>query len=193
MAEGRGGVVLSIGAPGVVTCTSEELGQRVRRSLRALFAAGWPEPEHAFDEHDWEHMLGGTHFLLLGDGEPIAHAAVVRRQLEAGGVPLATGYVEAVATAPPLQRRGLGTRVMQAVNAHIDAGCELGALGTGVHAFYEPLGWRVWRGPTGVRTREGVATTPEDDGHVLVRTTPQTPALDPAAPLVCDWRAGDVW
>jgi hypothetical protein len=35
--------------------------------------------------------------------------------------------------------------------------------------------------------------TAEEDGSILVLRTPATGELDPAWPLQCDWRAGDVW
>ncbi|HEX6262231.1 MAG TPA: aminoglycoside 2'-N-acetyltransferase, partial [Actinomycetota bacterium] len=75
---------------------------------------------------------------------------------------------------------------------HIAARYQLGALG-GDPAFYVPLGWRVWEGPTFVRTEEGLVRTPEEDGSVLVRPTPSTPALDLTAPISCEWRRGEVW
>ena len=39
-----------------------------------------------FDEHDWDHTLGGVHVLAAEDGGAVvAHAAVVPRTLAAGG------------------------------------------------------------------------------------------------------------
>ena len=87
------------------------------------------------------------HVLLDLDGEVVAHAAVVERELHIDGRPLLAGYVEAVATAPALQGRGHGTTVMRDVNALIGERYDLGALGTGSHHFYERLGWQTWRGP----------------------------------------------
>ena len=144
-------------------------------------------------EEDWDHALGGTHFLLELDGEIVAHASVVERELEIGGRPVRTGYVEAVATAVAFQGRGLGSRLMGEVNAYLSERFELGALGTGRHSFYERLGWRTWRGPSSVRTAEGLLPTPDDDGYILVLRTPRSPELDPASPIVCHWRPGDVW
>jgi aminoglycoside 2'-N-acetyltransferase I len=82
---------------------------------------------------------------------------------------------------------------MTAVNDHIRAVYELGALGTGSPAFYERLGWLRWRGPTFVHTDRGLERTPEEDGGVLVLPTPTSPAIDLDAPISCDWRPGDVW
>src|SRR3712207_1131866 len=52
--------------------------------------------EGDFDEHDWEHSLGGMHALAYEDGELVGHAAVVQRRLLHGGRTLRTGYVEGV-------------------------------------------------------------------------------------------------
>jgi aminoglycoside 2'-N-acetyltransferase I len=163
-------------------------------SIRALlWAAFGDKPDEAMTEGDWQHALRGTHFLLELDTEIVAYASVAERQLEVGSRQLRTGYVEAVATAVPHQRRGLGSLLMTAVNAYIREGFELGALGTGRHHFYERLGWITWKGPTLVRTPEGPRRTPDEDGSVLVMFTPASPELDPAASISCDWRSGDAW
>lgn len=149
--------------------------------------------DEAFNDDDWAHALGGLHFVLDLDGEIVSHASVVERTLEIGGRPLRTGYVEAVATAPGLQGRGHGSIVMDAVTEHIRATFELGALGTGRHAFYERLGWQTWLGPATVRSREGEQRTPDDEGYILVLRTPTSPPFDLTEPISCDWRPGDVW
>jgi aminoglycoside 2'-N-acetyltransferase I len=164
---------------------------RLRELMRDAFAA---DQHGGFTDEDWQHALGGTHFLLEAGGAIVCHAAVVERELHVGGVPLRTAYVEAVATDPHRQGQGLGTRVMQAVGAFIDAGdWQLAALGTSSHGFYERLGWRTWRGPSFVRATGGDVATPVEDGYIMVRPTPRSPALDWKAPISCDWRAGDVW
>ncbi len=145
-------------------------------------------------EDDWEHALGGVHALAYEDGELVGHASVVQRRLLHGGQALRTGYVEAVATDPSRQRRGIGSALMREVNQHLaEDGFELGALGTGSQGFYERLGWSVWRGPSSVRTSDGERPTPEEDGYILVLRTASTPALDMNAPISCAWRPGDVW
>jgi len=149
-----------------------------------------------FDEHDWDHTLGGVHLLAVeDDGGIVAHAAVVPRTLEAGGRRLATGYVEGVATRSDRRRRGLATLVMGEAGRVVGERYELGALadGTGIPGFYERLGWERWQGPTFVAGPDGPVRTADDDGGVLVLRTPATGELDPTAPLVCDWRPGDVW
>jgi aminoglycoside 2'-N-acetyltransferase I len=163
-------------------------------ALRSLLWAAFPPGnEEGFTEEDWEHALGGTHFLLEEGGAIVSHAAVVEREIQVDGRPLRTGYVEAVATDPAQQGRGIGTTVMGAVTEHIRDTFQLGVLGTGRHRFYERLGWFTWRGPSGVRTDAGLVRTPDDDGFIMVLPTRSSPALDPATPISCGWRPGDVW
>lgn len=177
--------------PAVREVRSAELTPAELAELRSLFDAAWPGG--GFDEHDLDHALGGWHWLIELDGRIASHAAVVPRLLVAGERPLRTGYVEAVATLPAVERRGLGSAVVAAAGDHILARYALGALSTGRHGFYQRLGWRRWRGPTFVHTPDGPVRTTEDDGSIMVLPTPASPPLDVAAPLTCEWRAGDVW
>ena len=167
--------------------TTEELAA-VRRLLFDEFG-------ERFDRHDWDHTLGGTHLLAMEDDEIVAHAAVVPRTLVAGGRPLRTGYVEGVATRADRRRQGLASLVLRVAGRLIEAGYELGGLGdgSGIPGFYQRLGWELWQGPTWVDAPGGLVRTAEEDGAVLVLRTPATGELDPTAPLVCDWRQGDVW
>jgi aminoglycoside 2'-N-acetyltransferase I len=174
--------------------TSQGISSGEITQLRALMAAAFADDERGgFSEEDWQHALGGMHFLIERAGRIVSHAAVVERDIRVGDVPLRTGYVEAVATDPAFQRRGLGAAVMTAVNSYIGANFELGALGTGSQPFYERLGWRVWQGPSLVRMPDGDRPTPDEDGYIMVLATPRTPPLDLRAPISCDWRPGDVW
>ena len=153
------------------------------------------DDDERFTDDDWDHAVGGIHFVLDVNGEIVTHASVVERELRVDGRPLRTGYVEAVATAPKRQGAGFGSMVMTDVTAYIRATFELGALGTGRHRFYERLGWLTWRGPSFVRPSGGrpPQRTPEDDGYILVLATPASPPLDITGPISCDWRPGDVW
>jgi aminoglycoside 2'-N-acetyltransferase I len=161
-------------------------------ALRDLFDRAWPDGD--FDDTDWEHATGGTHVLAEEGGTILAHAAVVPRTLEIDGRPIRAGYVEAVATDPAAGGRGLGSAVMREIGEVIEADYELGALSTGVHGFYERLGWVRWRGPSHVRARDGVVhRTEEDDEGIMVLPTPSLPAPDVDAPIVCEWREGNVW
>jgi len=164
------------------------------RIIRELLSDAFDRDEdERFEEDDWQHAVGGLHFVLEIDGAILAHASVVERELQIGSKPVRTGYVEAVATAPGHQGKGWGTLVMREVGSYIREGFELGALGTGSHGFYERLGWSTWLGPSSVRTETGVRLTPDDDGYIMMLDTPTSPRLDPTASISCEWRPGDVW
>ena len=171
-----------------------ELTPREVASIRALLEAAFgPDEEERFTDADWEHAVGGLHFVLDLDDEIVTHASVVERELHVDGRPLRTGYVEAVATAPSRHGAGFGSLVMTEVTSYIRDDFELGALGTGRQHFYERLGWQRWTGPSSVRAAAGTSRTPEDDGYILVLPTPSSPSLDLASPISCEWRPGDVW
>jgi aminoglycoside 2'-N-acetyltransferase I len=146
-----------------------------------------------FTDDDWAHACGGVHAFVTEHGGPVAHGSVVERDIHADGRPLRTGYVEAVATRSDRRGRGLGTGVMRALDEEVLAGFELGALDTSLHGFYARLGWERWRGPTFVRTDDGLVATTEEDGYVMILRTLSTPTLDLDAPISCEWRPGDVW
>ena len=174
------------------TATTAELTPEDLAALREMVFEAFGG---RFDEHDWEHALGGVHVLVVEDGEPVAHGSVVPRVLVAGGLEVHTGYVEGVATRGDRRGLGLATAVMREVGRVVKEGYELGALadGTRIPGFYQRLGWETWPGPTFVAGPEGPERTEDDDGGILVLRTPATAGLELTGPLVCDWRAGDVW
>ncbi|MFL5685012.1 MAG: GNAT family N-acetyltransferase [Chloroflexota bacterium] len=161
--------------------------------LRQLLWAAFPKGEDGFTEDDWQHAMGGQHFVAESDAVIVSHASVVQREIHVGGVALRTGYVEAVGTLPDRQRQGFGSAVMRAASEHVRTAYELGVLGTGEHAFYERFGWRTWEGPAYVRTTDGPERTPDEEGFIMVLRTASTPDLDPEASISCDWRPGDAW
>lgn len=175
--------------------TDELRPEDIARLRTIMVDAFGDDADERFTDADWEHALGGRHFLVEDDESIVGHASVVTRELHVGGRPLRTGYVEAVAVDPARHGQGLGSRLMGEVNRYVMGGFELGALGTERHAFYERLGWRTWRGPTSVRTADGERPTPDVDGYILVLETPSTPIspVDLTVPLSCEWRPGDVW
>ena len=61
--------------------TTEDIAA-IRALLWAAFGTGDEATGHeAFTEADWEHSVGGMHFVLEEDGEIVAHASVVEREL----------------------------------------------------------------------------------------------------------------
>lgn len=171
-----------------------DLSAAETRAIRdLLFVAFGSDEDEAFTEDDWQHAIGGRHFVLEIGGRIVAHASVVERVIRVARQPLRTGYVEAVATEAEHQGQGLGSRLMEEVDRYIREDFELGVLGTGRHHFYERLGWRTWRGPSSVLTAEGSRPTPDEDGYILVLATPHSPPLDLDDAISCEWRPGDVW
>jgi aminoglycoside 2'-N-acetyltransferase I len=132
-----------------------------------------------------------VHVLAYRGVALVSHAMWVTRWLQAGTLPLLrTAYVEMVATAPAHQGQGFGTTVMQRLAAEI-RDFDLGGLATGSPGFYARLGWEPWRGPLSIRTETGILPTPGDS--MMILRLPNTPALELAAPLSAEWRAGELW
>jgi aminoglycoside 2'-N-acetyltransferase I len=186
---------MSLGVNGIElrTAASESLDEDVREVLRELWRAAFGD----FAPEDEEHAWGGLHVLALDAGRVVSHACVVPRTLLVDGEEYAAGYVEAVATLPSRQGQGLGTEVMRLLDSRLAERYELGALSTGVHEFYEQLGWERWRGPSYVLRQVGEEavldrTEEEDDGLMVLRTS-HSSGLDLTAAIVCHERPGDDW
>lgn len=158
----------------------------VRNLLDRVFAG-------EFDDHDWEHSLGGMHVLLRDGTELVGHASLIQRRLLHGGRALRTGYVESLGVLGSRRGRGFGAALMAELERLIRGGYELGALSTTEQAagFYAARGWRLWQGRSGALTPSGVVATPDEDGGVYV--LPGAVPLDLTGELICDWRDGDVW
>lgn len=146
-----------------------------------------------FDDHDWEHALGGVHALAWDTDQLIGHACVVQRRLLHHGRALRAGYVEGVAVRADRRGRGHGAELMAALERVIHHAYDLGALGAadGAAGFYAARGWQLWRGPTSALTPSGIVRTPDEDGGIFV--LPVTHRLDLDGELTCDWRDGEVW
>ncbi|HKH18945.1 MAG TPA: GNAT family N-acetyltransferase [Solirubrobacteraceae bacterium] len=167
-----------------------ELDAATLRAARALLEAVF---SREFSDHDWEHALGGMHALAWEDDELIGHASLVQRRLLHGGRALRAGYVEGVGVSERRRGQGHGAAMMAALERVIRAAYDLGALASTDDAagFYAARGWQQWQGPTSALTPDGVVRTETDDGGIYV--LPVAAPLDLSAPLVCDWRDGDVW
>lgn len=144
-------------------------------------------------DDDWWHCLGGVHALVVEDGAPVAHGAVVQRRLIHAGRVVRTGYVEGVGVSPDRRRRGHGAAVMAALERVIRGAYELGALAATDDGkpFYAARTWQLWRGPSSALTPEGIRPTPGEDGGIFV--LPVSGEVDLDGELTADWREGDVW
>lgn len=157
----------------MLTKRTAALSDDERQRLRTMLDASY---EGDFSDADWEHALGGVHFLVVDADEIVSHASVVERTLIAGEIPLRTGFVEAVATVAGHRRRGCATTLMRAAGEHIRLDYALGSLCTGERAFYERLGGN---GGAGRRS-----SAPASGGcERLTKTTPSWCCALPPRPL----------
>lgn len=146
----------------------------------------------SFSDDDWQHALGGHHVLWWDGDQAVAHASVVPRIVTIGDRTFRAGYVEAVGVAVSRRRCGFGTAVMGPVADVIAQRYELGVLSTSAAEFYQRSGWKLWLGPSFVRTDGDVRWTPDEDGGIMVLGADRY-QLDPSAAIGCDDRPGDAW
>jgi GNAT superfamily N-acetyltransferase len=132
-----------------------------------------------------------VHALAYVEGQLAGHACWSTRWLQpAGWEPLRTAYVDAVATRPSLQGRGVGSSVMRRM-AEETRDYDLGGLSTSRAPFYRRLGWEQWRGPVAIRHESGLVYTPGET--VLILRTSHTPRLDLDGLLTAEPRGGQPW
>jgi aminoglycoside 2'-N-acetyltransferase I len=173
--------------------SAEALDRVARREIIELCELAYQEDFNRL----FETMPGSIHVLARDeDGVLISHAEWVTRWLQPAEHPiLRTAYIEAVATRPSHQRRGLATAVLRCVGDAIaaDATWELGGLSPSDPAFYARLGWELWSGPLAIRCGEAVELTPASE-RVMILRLPRTPAtLAKTALLTAEWRDGEPW
>ncbi|MFJ6699143.1 GNAT family N-acetyltransferase [Streptomyces sp. NPDC091272] len=166
--------------------TPAELG-----ALRGLLDTAF---DGGFADEDWDHSLGGMHALISEEGELIAHGSLIQRRVLHRGHSLRVGYVEAVAVRPDRRRRGLGGRIMAALEEIVDGAYLFGALSASASgaALYAGRGWQVWPGGLAALGPEGVVPLPDEEGSTYVRPAAGRNLPDPQSALYFDWRNGDV-
>jgi aminoglycoside 2'-N-acetyltransferase I len=118
----------------------------------------------------------------------------VPRPIKFGEAPWRTiGYVEAVATEPDRQGKGVGTRVMQALHREIASRWPAAMLSTGrARGFYESLGWERWQGPSYTRSGTGIVADDEHGGLMILRLDASL-VPDLTVGVTCEDRPGDAW
>ena len=171
----------------------DRLDPRVKAEIVALCEAAYNEDfSTAFEEFtDPVHVIARD-----ARGALVSHAMWVARGLQPDGHhPLRTAYVEAVATAPNHQRRGIGTAGVERVVVSVaeDPVWELVALSPAVPEFYARRGWESWLGPLAIRRDGRIEPSPSDE-LVMFRRLPRTPrTIDAATLLTAEWRSGELW
>lgn len=166
---------------------SENLSATQRQEILTLCSAAYEEDFSPY----LELLNNPVHLLARQSNNLVSHAAWVTRWLQMNeGTILRTAYVEAVATAPEYQRRGIGSTVMQRVVTCL-GDFDIAALSPSEIAFYQRLGWELWRGQLAVRTNGGLMTTPDEE--VMIYRLPRTPQLALTELLTVEWREGELW
>jgi len=167
---------------------SRSTSETIKKEIVSLCNRAYEEDLGALFETfvDATHVLGYYNDLL------VCHALWVTRYLQAGTNPMMrTAYVEAVATEATHRNRGFASSVMKHLVGEIQD-YELAALSPFNVEYYERLGWKLWRGPLFIRTKNG--RMPSLDGEeVMIFQLPKTPVLDLNAPLSAEWREGELW
>lgn len=161
--------------PSLSTVRTGDVDKTLRSTIVRLCVA-------AHREQDFENLFSylsadGLHVLAKEAEELVGHAVVTTRWLQPGDLPLLrTAYVDAVATSPHHQRRGVGSAVMKYL-ASVVTDYLIACLETERVEFYQRLGWEEWKGPLGGRSEQELIPTPDQKGIMILRL-PLTPQLD---------------
>ncbi|HEX6433695.1 MAG TPA: GNAT family N-acetyltransferase [Gemmatimonadales bacterium] len=166
---------------------SAALSPSTATAVRALCESAYEE-----DLAKYFDALGpGEHLLGWQDGTLASHLMWVTRWLQPGDRPLLrTAYVELVATAPAMQRRGYASTLLKYFPSQV-TDFDIAALSPATENLYVRQGWRLWRGPLAVRTTDGLVPTPDEE--IMVLLLPRSPMLNSDLPLSVEWRDGEVW
>jgi aminoglycoside 2'-N-acetyltransferase I len=172
---------------------SRALDEKARTEIIGLCESAYGEDfSHLFEAlPDAVHVLARDQQSVL-----VSHAEWVTRWLQPDGHPvLRTAYVEAVATAPKQQGRGLATVVLRRIHELLaaDPAWQLGALSPSTPTLYARLGWESWKGPLAIRHDDRVEPTPAGEQVMILRLPSTPPTLVTTTPLTAEWRSGELW
>ncbi|MEU5985637.1 GNAT family N-acetyltransferase [Streptomyces sp. NPDC047434] len=175
----------------VSTAPTHAVGAERLRAVREMLDDAF---DGDFSDDDWDHALGGVH-AWIEDGRGVAaHGSVVMRRIRHDGRSYRVGYVEGVAVRADRRREGLGGAVMAELERVIDGTYAFGALSASDEgaALYRARGWEVWSGRIQALGPDGVVDLPGEEGSTFLRPAAGGALPAPAAPLVFDWRDGDL-
>lgn len=143
-----------------------------------------------YTQADFACALGGLHFLLYEEHRLVGHVALIQRSIAVDGIPYKVGYVESMGILPNHQRKGLGMKLMAAVNDVIETVYEFGALSPSEEGvgLYLKSGWEKISGPFYEYNESGIAMSDEADVMVY-----PAEVVAGGSQLVCDYRKGDAW
>ena len=171
------------------TCRPKDINEAERSTIIRLCT----EAHHNTDFGQLFSFLppDGLHVLAYDDGQLVGHAVVTTRWLQPDNLPvLKTAYVDAVATDPAHQGRGIGSSMMRHLASAIQ-GYELACPETERVSFYAQLGWEEWRGPLSGRKGIELLSTPHQEGIMILRLA-STPPLNLDSSLTVEYD-GRIW
>lgn len=169
---------------------TEDLDEAMRAHIINLCidAHGEPGFSHLFEMVP----AGGLHVFATINDQVIGHAMVTTRWAQPEGYSeLRTAYIDAVSTSPAHQRQGIGSLVMMELVKRLND-FQIACLETDKPAFYERLGWRIWRGPKAGRSEHGLIMTPSDQ-IVMVHTLAGPPVLNLEGLLTIECQSNRIW
>jgi aminoglycoside 2'-N-acetyltransferase I len=172
----------------IETRRTRDLNESERAAITALCTAA-----HNVDFGSLFALLPpeGLHTMAYDGPEIVSHAVVTTRWLEPQNLPLLrTAYVDAVATHPLYQGKGIGSAMMKRLESCIQA-YEIGCLETDRISFYARLGWEKWRGALAARKGTELLPTPDQTGIMILRLA-RTPPLDLDTTLTIEYD-GRLW
>lgn len=166
-----------------------EIDPELESSIRDLLDLAY---EGDFSSEDWEHTLGGQHFIGFLENTIIAHGAVVPRPMTINGTNLTVGYVEAIAVLPSQWRHGFGTQLMKVVTQFCHNNYEISMLSTDENQFYERVGWTQFQGESFVKKSDMEVRTAEEDESLMFLPGKKS-EITQIQRAMCDARSGDSW
>lgn len=171
---------------------TEDLTPAVRREIVAVCNAANDTTEF---ERLFAHYIpsGGRHVVGRLDGRIVSHAVATTRFAQPEGLPvLHTAFLDAVATHPAAQHRGVATAVVRRLGESLPD-YEIGCLQTDLPGFYERLGWELWCGPLAGRRGDGTLVPTPGQLGVMVLRLASTPPIDPDGLLTIECQPDRVW
>ncbi|MFC8918436.1 GNAT family N-acetyltransferase [Streptomyces sp. NPDC047821] len=169
-----------------------QLGDAALAAIRTMLNAAF---DGDFADEDWDHGLGGVHAYVEDEHGVAAHGSVIMRRVAHAGRSYRVGYVEAVAVRADRRRRGLGGRVMAALEEVVDGAYAFGALSASDDGaeLYRARGWQLWNGRVEAYGPGGVVHLPDEEDSTYLRPSAGRPLpTADAGALLFDWRDGDV-
>ena len=166
-----------------------ELDSNLETSLQEMLDLAY---EGDFSSEDWEHAVGGLHFIGFLADTIIAHGSVVPREMFIDGHILTVGYVEAVAVSPKCTGQGFGSILMRTITDFCLDNYELSMLSTDEKMFYQRLGWHQFTGESFIRLDNSEIRSAEEDEGLMFLPSDKSNKRN-ILRAVCQARSGDSW